>query len=358
MKQILFITAFVPSRISAGENYSRQLINDIARENHVDLIFFKYKSDKHYTIESNNVSVVKVFRNSSLIKLLNFIFLPIVFPLFSARFNLYTLFVIKKVLRNRSYDHVIFDFSQTFLFAKYLGNQAVILNSHDIIAQRYSRVYLGLLAPFAKMSEKYVLKNRNAKIFTLSEKDSSLVRKYYSINAIPSDIYLESNIVEARYESIHDCFVLFANWKRYDNSNGLKWFIKYVIPQLKIKSKFIIIGSGLSTEIITELSIFENISYEGFIENPYPLIANSKALISPLFSGAGVKIKVIESLACGTPVIGTKLSFEGLSEKFSEYLKTADTPEEFISAITSYKSNESKKMNLKNLFLFLIRTEL
>jgi len=34
----------------------------------------------------------------------------------------------------------------------------------------------------------------------------------------------------------------------------------------------------------------------------------SKALISPLFTGAGIKVKVIEALACGIPVIGTDIA--------------------------------------------------
>jgi glycosyltransferase involved in cell wall biosynthesis len=351
MKRVLFITAFVPSRISAGENYSRQLINDISRENIVDLIFFKYNHDKDYIIDSKNVNVLRIFKNSGLIKLMNFFMFPFLFPLFTARFNLFRLLIIKKILKRTSYDKVIFDFSQTFLFARFLKNQQVILNSHDVIAQRYSRIYKGVFAPLARISERIVLNNRNAVIFTLSDKDSSLIRQYYSISSTVSDIYLEPEVVEARYKSAGDYFVFFANWKRNDNSNGLKWFIRFVLPELNFNSKFIIIGTGVSPEIIRELSVFKNISYMGFVENPYPVIADSIALISPLFSGAGVKIKVIESLACGTAVIGTPISFEGISDKYSRYLVKAENPAEFISAINDFKTDISEKTELKKQFL-------
>lgn len=52
--------------------------------------------------------------------------------------------------------------------------------------------------------------------------------------------------------------------------------------------------------------------YLGFMDNPYVQIAKCQALIAPLFNGAGVKVKVIEALALGTPVIGTDIAFEGI----------------------------------------------
>jgi len=89
----------------------------------------------------------------------------------------------------------------------------------------------------------------------------------------------------------------------------------------------------------------------GFLENPYPVISNARALISPLFTGAGIKVKVMESLACGTPVIGTRISFEGIPEIFGDYLINAEDQNSFITRITEFKIQLSDKQRLKALFL-------
>ena len=94
-----------------------------------------------------------------------------------------------------------------------------------------------------------------------------------------------------------------------------------------------------------------NIEYLGFVDNPYPIIANAKALISPLFTGAGVKVKVIDALACGTPVIGTDISFEGIDEDFSSFMLLANTPEEFVHKIKTVDITLEDKLNFRKKFI-------
>lgn len=351
MKRILFITAFVPSRISAGENFSRQLINDISHENRVDLIFFKYKHDADYVIESENVRVLRVFPNSPFIKVINFILFPFIFPLFSVRFNVFRLYFIKKILKTTTYDKVVFDFSQTFLYAKFLENVPAIMYSHDIIAQRYSRVYFGLLAPIAGISERFVLKRRNATIFTPSEKDSSLLNDLYSVKSEATTIFIDKTVIDSVPGKVGDYYVFFANWSRPDNSEGLKWFLINVYPILNSKFSFKIIGSGLSERLKSLISGSPDFEYLGFMDNPYPVIADSKALVSPLFTGAGIKVKVIESLSCGTPAIGTTISFEGISDYYSRYLIKAESASEFVTAIENFRVSLPEKTGLKTLFI-------
>ena len=65
-------------------------------------------------------------------------------------------------------------------------------------------------------------------------------------------------------------------------------------------------------ELQAKIKSNSSIEYIGFVDNPYPIIAQAKGLIAPLFHGAGVKVKVIESLSLGTPVMGTDITFEGI----------------------------------------------
>ncbi len=71
----------------------------------------------------------------------------------------------------------------------------------------------------------------------------------------------------------------------------------------------------------------------GFVENPYPVLAGARALIAPLFQGAGVKFKVLEALACGTTVVGTEIALEGIAADPGEELIRCTTGQDFITEI-------------------------
>ncbi len=101
---------------------------------------------------------------------------------------------------------------------------------------------------------------------------------------------------------------MFGNWKRADNYEGALWLLNGLSDYINNPITVDIIGKLFPEEkIIRSEKVTINVS--GFVDNPYPIIAESKAMLCPLFSGAGIKVKVIESLACGTPVIGTEIAY-------------------------------------------------
>lgn len=351
MKHILLITPFVPSKIGAGVNYTRLFIEDISHENIVDVVLFKMQGEDSYTPCNSHIRIIKEFKTSIFSKLFNCAFLFFLFPLFTAKFNLFVYVFLKKLLKQKDYDIVYFDFSQMFLYAKLLRHKNKVLMSHDVITQRYSRKGNPLLSRFCFRTEKWILSVSNGNIFTFSQKDSDLIDTYFGISSRVTTFYLSEDIVDTFPEYLGDYYVFFAMWKRDDNYEGLEWFIKNVLPQCDNSISFKIIGAGLHEKLKEIISQFDNIEYLGFVENPYPIIANSKALISPLFTGAGVKVKVIEALACGTPIIGTQLSFEGIAEDFGEFMIQAETPNDFLCVMRTLNLSLDKRIEFKKSFL-------
>jgi len=351
MKRILFISAFVPSKKAAGENFSRLLIRDLAVGNWVDLIYFKYNKDNETLVNQPNTTVVRVFKNSIFIKIMNSLLFPVLFPLFTVRFNFYRLAVIRKTIRKGNYDFVIFNFSQTFLFSRFVKCQNQILIVHDIISQRYSRVYSGLLKPFCKQSEKFIFWRNPGRLFTFSEKDRVLLKNMYSRNSSVENFYIDNAAREAYPEHEGDYFVFFANWQRPDNSNGLRLFLRESIPLMTNCPDIKIIGTGLPQDIQNKILHHPEIVYLGFVENPYQIIANSKALIAPILSGAGVKVKVLESFACGAPVIGLPITFEGISEKYSAFMILSEDFKDIAQNMTNFNIELDRKIRFKGMFL-------
>ncbi len=80
---------------------------------------------------------------------------------------------------------------------------------------------------------------------------------------------------------------------------------------------------------------------------------NHGTLIVPLFSGSGVRIKVIDALCLEVPIISTELGADGLNIIPNFHYEMANTENEFISVILN--ENINKKLELtKNGFSFAI----
>ena len=174
--------------------------------------------------------------------------------------------------------------------------------AHDVIAQKYSRMY-PFLRPWAVSSEKQILKYGKV-VFTFSEKDCQLIHDLYSIKAKSTTFFLHPNVINAIPQKEENYYVFFGAWNRVENSEGLEWFIDHVYDKLPKDIHYKVIGGGqMPQEILRKIEKLQNFEYLGFMDDPYPIIANAKAEIASLHMGAGVKVKCVQALACGTPVI-------------------------------------------------------
>ena len=333
-KKVLFLTAFLPNPAAAAEKNTMILLEELSRVFDVDLIYCKYKDQIEYNPPVKNISVLKVFHNNTLIKLFNAFLRPYIHPLFTIRYNPHRMNYIQKVVEKGQYDAVIAEHSQMFIFAKKLRTNAIkVLYSHDIMAQRVERSANKLLYLFCKLSEKNYLTIPNSYLFTISKKDSELVKKIYGIDSHYALAYIEKKVKDVVPTEIKDEYCFIGKWSRADNLDGVVWFYDNIAPHIKKPITINIIGKSFPKDIISCNNPMVKTNLTGFVDNPYPLIASCRAMLAPLFTGAGVKQKVFESIACGTPVIGTDIAFEGLPEKYSNMMLLANDVDSYLKAM-------------------------
>ena len=93
-----------------------------------------------------------------------------------------------------------------------------------------------------------------------------------------------------------------------------------------------------------KIEAYPNIKYLGFVDDPVLEISKCQALIAPLHKGAGVKVKVIDTLTSGTNVIGTNVAFEGIEDNINNKLFIlAEKNDEYINAINNCKKYTVKQ---------------
>lgn len=347
--KILFITAFVPHKAAAGEKNTMIMLNDLASKYDVDLIYFKYDNDIEYKPEKENVYPIKVVRNSTLVKIKGILCYPLIHPFFSVRFSWTLCKEINKLVVEKKYKAVVLNHSFVFLYGKYMDMTIPkILFAHDVIAQRITRSSSWLMQKFCIASERKGFNLPNAHVFSFSQKDCDLIKNLYGKDAHLCLDYIDEQIVEKQPQRVEEYYTLFGDWTRKDNSDGVLWLIDKVLPLINKDVRIKVIGRGFPKEAIPE-TYRNTIEILGFVDDPYQIISNSKAMLTPLFQGAGIKVKVIESLACGTPVIGTAIAFEGLPKGFENFMILCNDEEDFSEAMQKVNmSLEERKLVKKN----------
>lgn len=358
MKKILFITPFTPSNVGAGVKYTKNLIEDLSKTNQIDLMYVRTCRKDVYKEPNSRVKIIESFSINRLQKIVNALLLFWLHPLFTVKFNIFILFRIINITKKNKYDYIYFDFSQLSLYSKFIKHHHKILMIHDVVTQRYSRQSSKIISWWVEKTEKFSYNSNNISLFTFSVKDCVLLKNLFKLPSHQTNFYLENIVLNSKPSNIGDYFVFFAHWKRKDNYDMLKFFFQKVYPFLNQGHHFVIIGGGLDEQNIKDLLEYKNVRYLGFTENPYNLISNAQAIISPLFSGAGVKVKVVESFACGVPVIGTDIAFEGIDINNSNFKIIANTDKEYIQILNKFSfANLDERMSFKKNFIMNIKNK-
>ncbi len=131
---------------------------------------------------------------------------------------------------------------------------------------------------------------------------------------------------------------LVASWTWALNREGLLWFTSEVIPRLTHKVEIYIAGTGIKGTLKKQLEKTGCIRVLGGVHEIRPHYLSSHMAIVPLFGGSGIKIKIVDAMAHGIPVVTTSFGVQGI-EAFSKDICVADTPIDFARYIDTLIEN-------------------
>ncbi len=118
------------------------------------------------------------------------------------------------------------------------------------------------------------------------------------------------------------------------NLDAMQFFLGAILPQIRAarpQTRLRITGR-VSAEQRQALPQLEGVELTGFVPDIRQLIAASWAEVVPLREGSGTRLKILEALALGTPVISTSKGAEGLELERGRHLLIADQPASFSAA--------------------------
>jgi glycosyltransferase involved in cell wall biosynthesis len=112
----------------------------------------------------------------------------------------------------------------------------------------------------------------------------------------------------------------------------MDWFLQHVYPriQAQVPSVHLTITGDHGDR---PLPTARGVTLTGFVEDVRPVVAAASVSLAPILTGGGTRLKILEAMALGTPVVSTGKGAEGLAVKDGVHLMLADDPAEFANAV-------------------------
>lgn len=115
------------------------------------------------------------------------------------------------------------------------------------------------------------------------------------------------------------------------NEHAAIYLISKVAPKLSDDIKIGIFGARPTRKVKNLAS--KNITISGWLDDIKSAYWDSKLMVAPIFQGTGQQNKILEAMACGTPVITTSEVNQGIGASHGEQLWIADDPDDFAFRI-------------------------
>jgi len=145
--------------------------------------------------------------------------------------------------------------------------------------------------------------------------------------------------------------VLFCGSLDYEpNRIGLLWFYKHVWPLVTAKMHDLILNivgrgdKGPYSELINDSTT----NFIGEVEYVTPWYRKCNVAIAPLLQGSGTRLKILEAMSLGNPMVSTAIGAEGIECVSGRDILIADEPADFADKIISLVSDPGKSTLIRD----------
>lgn len=272
---------------------------------------------------------------------------------------------LREVLSSSRYDAVQVEASNLFSYMKIIreasGKPAIVFDWHNVdseLMHRYGSETSSLpkklvawrTASLLNGIERTLIRTCDAHTVVSALDRTKLLRHdpAADITVIPNGV--DSQKFSARPGGNSGDELLFVGSMDYHaNSDAVLWFVRHAWPDIARRFpmlKFNVVGRSPGPEVRALAS--DRVRVTGTVEDVRPYYENALAVVVPLRVGGGTRLKILEAMAMGVPVISTSIGAEGIESRSGMDILLADSTEETINAIDLLTTDLDARKRLAN----------
>jgi glycosyltransferase involved in cell wall biosynthesis len=271
---------------------------------------------------------------------------------------------VNEALTNNEYNVIWFD---TISLAQYrtelkMDQALKVLNHHNVESDMMFRrakkennilkkAYFYLEAYKLKVYEKNEVNNFDINV-TCSELDlqrietiSPGVITHTIPNGVDTDFFTADS--EVAPDPYHLVFIGGMSW--YPNRDAMSFFAREVWPLIKERIPGIhmhVVGRSPPEELVELAKGDENYHVHGFVDDVKSIFYKTGIYVCPISDGGGTKLKILDALAMGKPIVAHPLACEGIEVLDGKNVLFAETPEQYVNVINELIRNSSLRTTL------------
>ncbi len=134
------------------------------------------------------------------------------------------------------------------------------------------------------------------------------------------------------------------------NEDAVLWFCREILPLVRqtIPGVMLLIVGHAPSPKVQKLAKHPDIVVTGYVPDIAPYYQQAQISIVPLRAGGGTRLKILEAMMLGRPVVSTSLGCEGLHVVDRKHLHIADTAQDFAQCIIQLLSDQAECETLIN----------
>jgi glycosyltransferase involved in cell wall biosynthesis len=197
----------------------------------------------------------------------------------------------------------------------------------------------------SKKYEKYELNelSKYDAVLTLSKIDKNILQsKKITSKVFESTLGIDISKIEKLQHNYFDKLVFIGNGAHFPNLDALLFYKDEILPLLnKVLPNINLYVTGkYEQSFIDRFNDVPNIIWCGFVDSLNELLLNSISIV-PVRIGSGIRIKILEAMARGCPVVSTEIGIEGIDVVNGKHAIIANDAENFVNGIYSIVSQKS-----------------
>lgn len=133
------------------------------------------------------------------------------------------------------------------------------------------------------------------------------------------------------------------------NVEGTTWFCREVLPLVRDEvpaATVTIVGRRPVAEVSALASAARGVRVEADVDDVRPFLERSRVAVVPLRIGSGTRLKALEAMAAGRPVVGTSIGLAGLGVADGRGAMVADRPEDFARGVVEVLRDDATGVRL------------
>jgi glycosyltransferase involved in cell wall biosynthesis len=233
---------------------------------------------------------------------------------------------------------------------------------HDVLSVSYARMAQVERSVFWRIWRRYnsirlrVYERRLLPEYTVcitvSENDRAQIAGFVE----PEKIHVLPNCVDSAAKTLLDApatgdpAIVFVGLFLYPpNADAARWMIEEILPRVRqvVPQCLLFLVGRDAPRDLRDLSRRPGVFFTGRVDDVGPYYARCRVAAAPLRAGGGTRLKILEAMAYGCPVVSTTVGAEGLTVKNGEHLLVADTAEDFARASVSLLQDPELRNRLR-----------